>query len=164
MEVSVVADSVNPLAVTRAAWRDVGAQYAAHTVDVEIVCSDPREHRHRVETRPASIPGLRLPTWQDVLDREYQPWDRPPIVIDTATASAAACVSEFLRRASLKPPARRPDTAGVSRKWPEPPVRWHRAAVLSQRARLGTDPMLLPAARARVPQRRRQARQRAGLA
>jgi predicted kinase len=99
--VSVVADSVNPLAVTRAAWRDVGARHSARTVDVEIVCSDSREHRHRVETRPASIPGLRLLTWQEVLDREYQPWDHPPIVIDTATASAAACVSEFRRRANL---------------------------------------------------------------
>jgi predicted kinase len=99
--VSVVADSVNPLAVTRAAWRDVGARYAARTVDVEIVCSDPREHRRRAETRRASIPGLILPTWQDILDREYQPWDHPPIVIDTATASAAACVTEIRRRANL---------------------------------------------------------------
>jgi predicted kinase len=61
--VSVVADSVNPLTVTRSAWRQVGARHATRTVEVEIVCSDPDEHRHRAETRTPSIPGLILPTW-----------------------------------------------------------------------------------------------------
>jgi predicted kinase len=99
--VSVVADSVNPLAVTRSAWREVGACHAARTVEVEVVCSDPEEHRRRAETRTTSIPGLILPTWQQILDREYEPWDHPQLVIDTAGADINACVTALRQRANL---------------------------------------------------------------
>lgn len=100
-QVSVVADSVNPLAVTRSAWREVRARYACRTVEVEITCSDPAEHRRRAETRTSSIPGLVLPTWQQILDRGYEPWDRPPLIIDTAGADLDACVATLRRCAGL---------------------------------------------------------------
>ena len=37
---TVVCDSVNPLAVTRHAWRDVALQVGVPCVEVEVVCSD----------------------------------------------------------------------------------------------------------------------------
>ena len=46
---SVVADSVNPLNVTRQAWRDVAAQAQMPFVEIEIICTDLQEHRARVE-------------------------------------------------------------------------------------------------------------------
>jgi predicted kinase len=82
---SVVADSVNPLKITRDAWRAVAADSGAKMIEIEVVCSDPVEHRRRVESRRSDIPGLSLPSWQAVLDREYEPWDRPHVVVDTAT-------------------------------------------------------------------------------
>jgi predicted kinase len=91
--VSVVADSVNPIAVTRSAWRQIGIRHGARIVEVEIICSDPDEHRRRAETRDPSIPGLVLPTWQDILDREYEPWDRPHLVVDTGGGDIEACVA-----------------------------------------------------------------------
>jgi predicted kinase len=99
--VSVVADSVNPLAVTRLAWREVGTRHAVRTVEVEVICSDPDEHRRRAETRASSVPGLVLPTWQQILDREYEPWDHPPLIVDTACADIDTCVANLRRRASL---------------------------------------------------------------
>lgn len=100
--VSVVADSVNPLTVTRTAWRDVGARHAVRTVDVEIICSDLSEHRRRAETRLPSIPGLALPTWQNVLDREYEAWDPTPrIVIDTGREGVDGCVTTIRSRIGL---------------------------------------------------------------
>lgn len=87
---TVVADSVNPLAVTRDAWRDVALSAQAGLLEVELACSDRAEHRRRVEEREMDIPGLARPTWQSVLDRHYEPWDRPRLLLDTATASAAA--------------------------------------------------------------------------
>ena len=48
-----------------------------------MVCSDRHEHRRRVESRISDIPGLVLPTWQQVLDRQYEPWKNAH-VIDTA--------------------------------------------------------------------------------
>jgi predicted kinase len=89
----VIADSVNPLALTREAWRDVAARALARIIEVEVRCSDAAEHRRRVETRVADIDGLRLPTWQDVLDRTYEPWEGEPIVIDTAHCNPDTCVA-----------------------------------------------------------------------
>jgi predicted kinase len=84
---TVIADSVNPLPVTRNAWVDVASRAQVGATEIEITCSDPREHRRRVETRATDIPGLRLPTWQEVIERDYRPWDRERIVIDTAGGS-----------------------------------------------------------------------------
>lgn len=81
---TVVADSVNPLRITRDAWRDVAKRAGVIFVEVLVVCCDPIVHRHRVETRKTEIAGLTLPTWQDVLTREFEPWDREHVVIDTA--------------------------------------------------------------------------------
>ena len=36
-----------------------------------------------MKTRATDIPGLRLPTWEEVVFREYHPWDRRHLVIDT---------------------------------------------------------------------------------
>jgi len=81
---SVVADSVNPIAITRRAWRDVAARAAVPYVEIEVICSDAREHRRRVESRAGDILGHRLPTWQEVEARERDPRDTTPVVIDTA--------------------------------------------------------------------------------
>jgi len=84
---SVVADSVNPLSVTRKAWRKVAANAGSMFCEIEIICSDRSEHRKRVESRTTDIVGLSLPSWQEVLDREYERWTGDRIVIDTAHKS-----------------------------------------------------------------------------
>ena len=84
---TVVADSVNPLQITRDAWLEVGRRAQAIIMEIEVICSDSREHRARVETRESDIFGLRLPSWEQVISREYHPWDRKHIVIDTANRS-----------------------------------------------------------------------------
>ena len=79
----VIADSVNPWPLTRTAWRSVAEESGTPSLDVEVVCSDLDEHRRRVESRVADIDGHRLPTWQEVLARDYHSWDRDRVVIDT---------------------------------------------------------------------------------
>jgi hypothetical protein len=71
----------------RQAWRalaervpDVGLSF------VEVVCSDPAEHRRRVEGRESDLEGLAMPRWQQVLAREYEPWKDERLVLDTADA------------------------------------------------------------------------------
>ncbi|MEW6435585.1 MAG: AAA family ATPase [Pseudomonadota bacterium] len=92
----VVGDSVNGWALTRDAWRDVGLRAGALVIEFEIVCSDLAEHRRRVETRLGDIPGLNLPDWQSVADRDYQPWDRERILIDTAGRDVETCIGIVL--------------------------------------------------------------------
>ena len=94
----VVADCVNPLAITRTAWRGVAAAASSAIVEIEIICSDPAEHRQRVETRASDIAGLVLPGWDAVRQRNYEPWDRPHIVLDTAGLAIADAAEELLAR------------------------------------------------------------------
>lgn len=82
--VDVVANSVNPLEVTRRAWRKTALDLNCAFIELEIVCSDTEEHRCRVENRKATVHGLKLPTWQQVLERDYVDWTGDRIVIDTA--------------------------------------------------------------------------------
>jgi len=81
---TVIADSVNPLRLTREAWVGVANRVQVKAIEIEVKCSDANEHRHRVEMRTTDIPGLNLPTWEEVVEREYHPWDREHLVIDTA--------------------------------------------------------------------------------
>jgi predicted kinase len=101
---TVVADSANPLEVTRSAWIEVAKRATAPSIEVEIQCSDPREHRRRVEGRTTDIPGLKLPTWQEVMSREYHPWDGEHIVIDTAGRTVTQSV-KLLREWIAQEPA-----------------------------------------------------------
>ena len=66
-------------------------------MEVEIVCSDPQQHRRRVENRVSDISGLKLPSWGEVISREYEPWQREHIVIDTARHTVSDNVNELLR-------------------------------------------------------------------
>jgi predicted kinase len=84
LDLDVVADSVNPLQITRSAWRAVAERCGAAYTEIEVICSDRGEHRRRVELRSSDVPGLRLPTWEEVEEREYERWDRPRVVVDTA--------------------------------------------------------------------------------
>jgi predicted kinase len=89
----VIADSVNPLPLTRDAWLRVANRAQVPAVEVEIECSDQVEHRRRVEDRFGDLPGLPALTWQDVLDREYHAWGREHLVIDTGARSVEQCVT-----------------------------------------------------------------------
>lgn len=80
----VVADSVNPMKITRDAWQALAKSTGARLVEVEVICSDTTEHQRRVTSRTVDIPNLFLPTWQQIVDREYEPWDRSHVVLDTA--------------------------------------------------------------------------------
>ena len=97
---TVIADSVNPLSLTRDAWVEVAKRAGVSDLEIEVKCSDPKEHQRRVETRTIDIAGLRPPTWEEVIAREYHSWNREHLVIDTADCTVNQCVSmirEILR-------------------------------------------------------------------
>jgi predicted kinase len=94
--VSVIADSCNPIELTRDEWEQVALGAQARYVNIEMVCSNKAEHRRRVERRIPSIPGLKRTTWEEVEKREYHPWARSRIVVDTADRSETACLDVLL--------------------------------------------------------------------
>ena len=91
---TVIADCVNPIQLTRDAWRGVARRGGARLVEIEVTCGDRREHRRRVESRGTDFPGWTL-TWDEVVNREYDPWDRDHVVLDTATTSATDLVDQL---------------------------------------------------------------------
>lgn len=92
---TVIADSVNPLAVTRRAWRDVARRTGTKALQVEVICTDRREHRRRVTERQAVSAGAGQPSWADVVARDYQAWDGTDLVADTARLSVAQAVENI---------------------------------------------------------------------
>jgi predicted kinase len=92
----VVADSCNPVELTRREWRRVAVNAGAAAVDIEVICADRCEHRRRVVSRKTDLPGLILPTWEAVAAREYHPWTTARIVIDTAGRSPHDCLAALV--------------------------------------------------------------------
>ena len=105
----VIADAVNPVAVTRTAVVGSGRWLAGAGVEIEVMCSDRDEHRRRAEARASDIPGFTPPTWEEVLSREYHQWDREHLVIDTSgrTVAQNVCtIRELLSQQKALPPGR----------------------------------------------------------
>ena len=99
----VVADAVNPLRCNRAAWSGVAAEAGMRCVFVEVVCSDPVEHRRRIEARAPDIEGHVLPTWDAVLARRHEPMEEERVVIDTACMTPQAAVALIVSHSAMRP-------------------------------------------------------------
>ena len=83
---AVVVDLVNPLPVTRRMWPDLAGELEVPLIVFECRIDDPAEHRRRVESRLPDLPGQNVPTWDEVVARDYAPWDDgrdgPRVAID----------------------------------------------------------------------------------
>jgi predicted kinase len=71
----------------RDGWRSVASSAGVPLKVVEVVCSDPAEHRRRVEARQPGPGQLFVPTWAQVQAREWEPWTEPRLTVDTVTSS-----------------------------------------------------------------------------
>jgi predicted kinase len=88
----VIADCVNDWQEARNGWAQSAARAGAEVVWLEIACRDAAEHRRRVEARTSDIAGLVLPDWEAVAGRDYHPWDRDHLTIDTSHKTLETCV------------------------------------------------------------------------
>ena len=99
---SVVVDAVNPVAEARLGWTQLAHRTAKPLRLVEVVCSDQAEHRRRVEDRRSDLDGHSVPTWREVQDREYDRWEEPRLMVDTAKATPRQCVAQVLARVATE--------------------------------------------------------------
>jgi predicted kinase len=98
---SVIADSCNPIELTRREWDQVARNAAATPLNIEVICSDKREHQLRVEARESTIAGLELPSWEEIIKREYHAWRGERLEVDTAGKSVSDCMRELLQGIDL---------------------------------------------------------------
>ena len=101
---SVVADSCNPISLTRKEWQEVAKSTGTCFENIEIICSDLSIHKQRVENRESSVESLRLPSWSDVVSREYHNWNGSRHVIDTTNKDVEVCFLELLQKLNLATP------------------------------------------------------------
>ncbi|XXD10087.1 AAA family ATPase [Klebsiella sp. R445] len=94
---TVITDSVNPLALTRDAYREIALSARTDFLEIEVVCSDESEHRKRVETRVSEVEGLTLPDWKYVTGVTYEPWNREHLILDSYRLSSDECVSRIIK-------------------------------------------------------------------
>lgn len=73
--VHVVVDAVSGSPQARAGWAALAAKADTSLRFVEVTVSDPVEHRRRVEARKSDIDGLVVPTWEQAMALNYEPWD-----------------------------------------------------------------------------------------
>lgn len=98
----VVVDAVSPVPEARQGWRDLATAANQQLTVIELVLSDTVEHRRRVENRESDIDGLIVPTWQQVTERNYQPWDehrdgpRLKLTNDSAPEISLAAVLTYI--------------------------------------------------------------------
>ena len=68
----VIGDPVNPQQITREARRGVAKRAAERAVEIEVICSDLRVHRRRIETRLTDLPV----TCDEVVTRKLRTLER----------------------------------------------------------------------------------------
>jgi predicted kinase len=101
---TVVADSVNSLLVTRSAWRSVARETGVRIFEIELICSDRTAHRLRVEGRRTDTPSHKLLTWKSVLERQYDAWESEHLIVDTASVSVERVVETITHNFSMSSP------------------------------------------------------------
>ena len=82
---SVVLDSVGWTNAVRHRWAALAAEHGAAFRPIEVICSDERMYRARVEQPRRSLDGLPETTWEDVKQaaKRYEPWDSERLILDS---------------------------------------------------------------------------------
>ncbi len=106
---TVIADSVNPIELSRKEWTHIAKETNSESINIEFVCSDNLTHKARVENRrhnDQEIPGHKWPSWEQVIYREYEAWDKGlDIRVDTFINTPEKCVeliSNYLKTIANK--------------------------------------------------------------
>jgi predicted kinase len=88
--ISVIVDAVNAVEPARWTWREVAASAGVRLKFVEVVCSDERVHRERVQARSRAIEGFEVTPWEAVLAAraEWAPWSDERLRLDSLDSSA----------------------------------------------------------------------------
>ena len=86
--ITAVVDAVSSLEIARAMWRLAAQRAGTEIRIIEVVCTDERLHRMRLESRQRDIEGFYEPTWASVQERraEYEPWSEDRLILDTTAA------------------------------------------------------------------------------
>lgn len=88
---TVIVDAVNDVEPARQQWRLLAESAGCLLTFVEVSCSDPAEHRRRLEARRRDIKGFPEPSWASVVARRvgFHGWEDDRIRVDSLLPQAA---------------------------------------------------------------------------
>lgn len=80
-----VVDAVNDAEEARGQWTGLARRHGRPCRFVEVVCSDPVEHRRRLESRVRDLGDFAEPTWESLAPRRARlvAWTGQRVVIDS---------------------------------------------------------------------------------
>lgn len=93
---SLVADCVNPIKITRDAWRQVARISNARIIEIEVICSDKNQHKAMIEKRIIENPNSAHPNWQDVVSHIYEPREDQILIIDNSLTNIDDAICKIL--------------------------------------------------------------------
>ncbi|GAA4368216.1 AAA family ATPase [Agromyces bauzanensis] len=84
---TVIVDAVNAAEAARLQWRDLADRTDVRLRVIEVVCSDERLHRDRLEKRERGLPHLDETTWRAVEQslEGYAAWSGPSSALPRVT-------------------------------------------------------------------------------
>jgi predicted kinase len=94
----VIVDAVFPVAAARRPFRELATRHGVPAHWVRLICTEPAEHRRRVEQRVADLPGHVVPDWSAVRRRDVDQWHERHTVVDTASGDPVEAVLRGLGR------------------------------------------------------------------
>jgi len=99
--ISCVADSCNTIKITRDEWEKVALDSGASYKNIEIRCTDSREHKLRLNRRNDESEGHARLTWQQIESRPYENWDKKVLTIETSGKSVSDSFAELSEKLVL---------------------------------------------------------------
>ncbi|MEY9853224.1 putative kinase [Leifsonia sp. EB41] len=84
----VLIDAVNDVEEARGQWKSLAADLVTPLAFIEVFCSDPATHQHRLQKRRRGIAGFPEPTWESVVSRQesFQRWGDTRLRLDSMRA------------------------------------------------------------------------------
>ena len=98
---TVIADSVNPIRITREAWQNIAKRSGIASVDVVVICSDREQHQNRIKARPLETRGSN---WPEIVGGEFDIVDDAAIVIDTSGRTVEQCLDSLCTALDVRMP------------------------------------------------------------
>ena len=95
---NVITDQCNPINLTQNEFNNIAKKCNCKYINIEIICSDEKEHKYRIENKINEIENLKLPTWEEIKNREYDLWEEEHIIIDTAKKTIEECINELIEK------------------------------------------------------------------
>lgn len=115
---TVVVDAVNDAEEAREQWRNLAGRQGAPLAWIEVVCSDPDLHRHRLAGRDRGLPGFPEPTWASLEARRpgLTAWTDERLVLDSVrgTQINVETALDHLRTARVRGIGSGVDAAGAA--------------------------------------------------